>query len=121
MPDNITKMLRDNYKKVAIMKYASYQSYGVDMINKNEINWNLAFTPKLIIIEGVDGTLTKSIRHYPDLDASYPYPYIPFNFGSNPAPRFEVLEITKNRFRWRAEKNSIDSSNYYIKSIIAIE
>ena len=119
MPENISNMLRENYKKVAIMKY---EFYGIDIINKNEISWNLAFTPKLIIIEVTNGSYTKSIRHYPDLDAYYPNPNISFNFGSTPAPTFEVLEMTKDKFRWRAERNSIDSyGTYYIKSIIAIE
>ena len=119
IPDNINKMLRDNYKKVAIMKY---ESHGIDIINKNEINWNLSFTPKLIVIEVINGGYTESIRHYPDLDAYYPTTNIIFNFGSAPAPTFEVLEMTKDKFRWRAERNSVDSyGTYYIKSIIAIE
>lgn len=65
MPDNITKMLRDNYKKVAIINTSTKidtlppPSYGRAW---RKWSLNLSFTPSIIIMIGTDDSHDESMK-----------------------------------------------------------
>lgn len=116
IPDNINKMLKDNYKKVAIINITQHIDVPKNTsFRTTKVNLNLTFQPSMIFVlfensaNGRSKDIMSSKEHY-NLSTSF----------SRSTLVMYITSVTKNGFNLNI-RDDTQNSRVEIKQIIAIE
>ena len=120
MPGNITKMLKENYKKIAILKYEN----DLLMDRNGSLNLNLTFNPSILII-----TVAQNKKSLGDNRTSIKDIIIPNILQNNEFAIWWQSNYTyegmayfsKESLNWSQISATMNTKVGYIRQIIAIE